>query len=297
MNIWESVRLVVIRSSPIVPILLLSACSLMPSSSQEEPSVPQVVVEPVPEPLPEPVVTEQAPEPEPQPVPPAPPPPAAPQNVEPLIAVVISDASPAHKNVSDALLRHLENSNFYDLSDTTLPKPAVFEAINDSAAVAIVAIGMNAAVAANKFSDRPLVIGQVFNREVAEWPIDRTRFVRLLPPIELQIDAWLEIDPDITNVGAIFGPGHDDLVRETSAALRARNIQLRHLVADTDKQTLYHFNRLVRDLDGFILFPDNRILSRGVLSDMMTAANRHGVQMAVYNEPLLQFGAAFLTGK
>ena len=53
------------------------------------------------------------------------------------------------------------------------------------------------------------------------------------------------------------------------------------------------FNRLVRDIDGFVLFPDNRILSRAVLTEMMSYALRHRVQVAVFNEPLLEYGALF----
>ena len=53
---------------------------------------------------------------------------------------------------------------------------------------------------------------------------------------------------------------------------------------------------LIRDIDGFILFPDNRILSRSVLTEMMADANRHRVQVAVFNEPLLEFGAGVPVG-
>ncbi len=72
-----------------------------------------------------------------------------------------------------------------------------------------------------------------------------------------------------------------------------KGIKFHYAIAQTDKETLYLFNRLVRDIDGFILFPDNRILSRSVLGEMMSYASRHRVQVAVFNPPLLEHGATF----
>ena len=51
--------------------------------------------------------------------------------------------------------------------------------------------------------------------------------------------------------------------------------------------------RLIRGIDGYLLFPDNRILSRRVFSEIMTQAARHHVQVAVFNESLLKHGATF----
>ena len=73
----------------------------------------------------------------------------------------------------------------------------------------------------------------------------------------------------------------------------ARGVKFHHAIAQSDRETLYLFNRLVRDIDGFVLFPDNRILSRAVLTEMMSYALRHRVQVAVFNEPLLEYGALF----
>jgi hypothetical protein len=53
------------------------------------------------------------------------------------------------------------------------------------------------------------------------------------------------------------------------------------------------FKRLIRELDGFLLFPDNRILSRDVLVEMMSEAARHHVQVAAFNDSFLEHGATF----
>ena len=88
----------------------------------------------------------------------------------------------------------------------------------------------------------------------------------------------------------------EDLIAEADEALRERGVKFHYAVAGSDRETLYLFNRLVRDIDGFILFPDNRILSRSVLTEMMSYASRHRVQVAVFNEPLLDYGALFSAG-
>ena len=48
---------------------------------------------------------------------------------------------------------------------------------------------------------------------------------------------------------------------------------------------------MIRDIDGFWLFPDNRILSGRVLQQMLDEANRLRVPVAVPNESMLKMGA------
>ena len=55
---------------------------------------------------------------------------------------------------------------------------------------------------------------------------------------------------------------------------------------------MYLFNRLVPEIEGFWLFPDNRILSAAVLRHVLSYARRHRIQVAVFNESLLEMGAA-----
>lgn len=291
------VRAMIARTTLIILLLALSGCAaLLPETP--EPVADEPVVEPAP-PQPEP-------EPAPQPTPPPPPPPVPvvepepepdpePANVGPLVAVVISDRTPAYVEVADALNEHLENAEVYDLSDGSLNAVTAFDAIGRSDAVAVVAIGLPAARAAAEYARVPVVVGQVFNFMNADLPSSSLRAVSVLPPIATQVDAWLTITPAIRNVGAIVGPGHEALIEETERALQERGIKFHYAIAGSDRETLYLFNRLVRDIDGFLLFPDNRVLSRNVLTEMMSYAARHHVQVAVFNEPLLQLGAVIST--
>jgi ABC-type uncharacterized transport system substrate-binding protein len=271
-DIGELLRGAATRGSLVVMLAILSGCSIF------------TPVEPPPQPPPElPPVIEPEPEPE-------------PQNIEPLVAVVISDETPAYVEVAAALGTYLDEYQVYDLSDRGLAARDAFGAISESGATAIVAIGLPAARAARRFSTVPVVLSQVFNLQDAGLLSEEVKAVAVLPPMALQIEAWQSLDPTVRNIGAILGPGHEELVAEAEAALEARGVKFHHAVAQSDRETLYLFNRLVRDIDGFILFPDNRILSRSVLAEMMSYASRHRVQIAVFNEPLLEHGAAFSAG-
>lgn len=48
---------------------------------------------------------------------------------------------------------------------------------------------------------------------------------------------------------------------------------------------------MIRDIDGFWLFPDNRVLSRRVLNQIMDDAQRQQVPVLVPTESMLQIGA------
>jgi len=295
MDGWGLLRALTVRSASVLLLFILSGCAIFSPPPPEPTPVPEPVQEPEPEPQ---VQPDPEPEPEPivEPAPPAPPPPPEPQNIEPLVAVVLSDRTSAYVDVAEALEKYLENHEIYDLSDRSLMARDAFATIAESGASAIVAVGLPAARAARRFATVPVVVGQVFNIHDSELLSDDVKAVAVLPPIGLQIDAWHELDPSIRNVGAILGAGHEDLIAEADAALKERGVKFHYAIAGSDRETLYLFNRLVRDIDGFILFPDNRILSRSVLTEMMAYASRHRVQVAVYNEPLLDAGAIFSAG-
>ena len=59
------------------------------------------------------------------------------------------------------------------------------------------------------------------------------------------------------------------------------------------RQALYQFNRMLSEIDGFLLFPDNRVLSPVVLTEMLKESARRQVQVAVFGESLLAHGATF----
>ena len=234
------------------------------------------------------------PEPSPDPHPPAAPPVVAePGPVSPHVAVVLSESLPAYKNVSEKLVAYLDDYEVYDLADASRSTRATFAAIEESEAELVVAIGLYAAKAAKSFATVPVIFGQVFNVNDSDLISDEIKGVAVLPPLELQAEAWRGMDPKLRNIGAILGSGHEDLIVEAEQAMKSQGFKFHYVIVKSDRETLYQFNRMIPSIDGFLLFPDNRVLSPAVLTEILKDAARHQVQVAAFSELLLAHGATF----
>jgi ABC-type uncharacterized transport system substrate-binding protein len=248
-------------------------CALLAPEPEPEP------VEPVPQVVeaPEPVVEVPEPEPEPEPpvVKPAPPPRQ--------VAIVLSSRQEAYEAVANELSERLDNVAIYDLA---------FRQINDSRTDAVVAIGLRAARSSVAMAQVPIVFTQVFNYQDYGLITESSRGVSALPPLDAHLDAWKKLDPTLARVGIIIGAGHESLRAEAEIAAQKHGVELRIQEAGSDQETLYHFKRMIHEIDGFWLFPDNRILSPRVLKEILEQANRRRVPVAVSNEGMLQLGAA-----
>ena len=271
------------RIVAILATLTLSGCALF-SPPEPPPAI---------EPAPQPVVVHPPPElpAEPAPVATSKPLVAKPAAPLPQVAILLSSRNPAFEGVATELGEQLENFTVFDLSDKSQPPVTAFRRIADSDTNAVVAIGLRAAISATSMSTVPVVFCQVFNVEQNNLISANSRGISSLPPLDLQIAAWKEIDPGLRSIGAIVGPGHEDLIAEAELAAATHGIELHLREASSDRETLYLFNRLVGEIDGFWLFPDNRILSAPVLKEMLSYASRHQVQISVFNESLLEMGA------
>ena len=208
------------------------------------------------------------------------------------VAIVLTDRKPAYEDIAIQLGELLADFSIYDLTDKSLTPRAVFSSISDFDAGIVIAIGLRAATVANAYSAVPVVYCQVFNIADIDLDSDNLKGVAALPPLAMQISAWQELNPGLTSVGAIVGSGHDDLIDEASKAAESAGLTFHYRIARSDRETLYLFNRLTPDIDGFWLFPDNRILSPSVLRQMLSYASRHRVQVAAFSPALLDFGAA-----
>lgn len=261
-----------------VVALSLAGCGLQPPAPDPEAPEPVVVEEPAPV-LPEP---DPVPLPEPPKLPP--------------VAIVITSQQPAYADVAAELANRFDDYDIYDLSDRSRPPISVLRIINDSGSGAVVAIGLRAAQSSVAMSDAPVVFSQVFNHRDHNLLSDNSRGVAALAPLDAQLGAWKSLDPTMVRVGAIIGEGHEDLIAEAQRAAARHNIDLRIRIAQSDQETMYLFRRMIRDIDGFWLFPDNRILSARVLRQMLDEANRLRVPVAVPNESMLEMGGTVSLG-
>ena len=138
---------------------------------------------------------------------------------------------------------------------------------------------------------QPVDFSHVFNYEHHQLLKENSRGIAAMPPPDAQIAAWKEIDPSVSRIGVIVGEGHDDLITEAEIAAQRHGVELVVQVTRSDQETLYFFRRMIRDIDGFWLFPDNRILSTRVLQQMLEDANRQRVPVNVPSDSMLSLGA------
>ena len=215
-----------------------------------------------------------------------------PRSLLPAIAIVLTSSRAAYGDVATELAQYFEGHVVYDLSDKSRPPVSVLRSINDSESAAVVAIGLRAAQSSVAMSDMPVVFSQVFNYQDHDLVNGKSRGVAATAPLAAQLKVWKKLDPTMTHVGLIIGEGHDELIVEAENAAADLDMQLHVRISHSDQETLYYFRRMVRDIDGFWLFPDNRILSSRVLEQMLDEAGRRQVPVVVPNESMLAMGAA-----
>ncbi len=210
----------------------------------------------------------------------------------PAVAIVLTSGQSAYADVARELTHHFENYEVYDLSDTARPPVTVLRVINDSDSGITVAIGLRAAISSVAMSKKPVVFSQVFNFQDHQILTENSRGVAAVAPIDAQIKAWKEVDPTISRIGIIVGEGHEELLRKARHAAERHGVELRVHVTHSDQETLYFFKRMIRDIDGFWLLPDNRVLSSRALQQIMSDAKRQRVPVLVPSESMLQLGAS-----
>jgi len=209
----------------------------------------------------------------------------------PPVAIVLTSTQPAFEDVANALTEHLDDFQIFDLSDRSQPPVSVLRVINDSNSGTVVAIGLRAAKSSVAMANMPVIFSQVFNHQDYGLLTEHSRGVAPLAPLDAQLAAWTEIDPTISRIGIIVGEGHDELITEARIAAQKHNVELHVRIAHSDQETLYLFRRMSHDIDGFWLFPDNRILSARSLQQILESAKRGQVAVAVPYESMLTMGA------
>lgn len=206
--------------------------------------------------------------------------------------VLVSDTTPAYVQVADHLVASLGRSVpvFQMNGDPTYGATAVAMARRADRPL-VVAIGFEAAAAARKFKDKRVVYCQVFDYRNPLVQAPRTTSVAAVPPPQLLFHAWKTLDPKLARIGVITGPGLGEVVAEARADARRFGITVIHKEVRSDKEMLHVFQRMLRDIDGLWLLPDNRILSHEVITEVMSRGVRDGKQIAAFNPELFKFGA------
>lgn len=218
----------------------------------------------------------------------------APAQAQPLrTAILISDDTIGYQLVAEEIMMRIPRANYavFHLEGNEINVPDVLEELDWYEPDQIIAVGLLAAMTGRQRSDLPLVFCRVFNYRGNDLLSRTSQGVKLLPPFDLQLQAWKEISPDLHVVGVITGPDQQDLIREIKASARRYDIKVQNRTVRSDQETLFEFKRLVPLVQGLIVLPNNRILSASVLEELMSYGVKHGKQIVVFNDRLLKYGA------
>jgi hypothetical protein len=272
-------------------VTLLSSCTLLFSGAHAPPAnsasvatlLPeQVVAEPLAaEPLePEPVVE------------PATPPAAAVSDRATRTAVVLSDAIPEYTQIAAELVqRGTDQVTVYYASTKPDHDTRVVAEIERADPDRIIAVGLPAAILARRIPGKPMVFCQVYNYQDHDLVSATSKGVHLLPPFDLQLNAWRGLAPSLRRIGVITGPGHDELIEEMRRAAKAFDAVLTVRTVQSDRETLFVFKELAPTIEGLWLLPDNRILSPDVVEEILSYGAKHETQVATFSEWMLEHGA------
>jgi ABC-type uncharacterized transport system substrate-binding protein len=209
----------------------------------------------------------------------------------PGIVVVQSDDSPAFAAVTNEITKKWKQEiEVYKLKDGLDLNGEIQQKVQYSNKQIVVAVGLPAALITRKLSGKKVVFCQVFNYEDYDLITSRMKGVSAIPPVAQQFQAWKKLDPSLTRVGVITGKNLRGLLQEAFAAAKDNQITLSHIEVGSDLEMLYAFKRLSPSVQALWLIPDNRVLSRKVLIDLLSAAYRQGKQVLVFGPQLLPLG-------
>ncbi|GAB4510434.1 MAG: hypothetical protein Tsb0026_12240 [Sulfuricaulis sp.] len=208
----------------------------------------------------------------------------------PGIAIVMSDRSQAFVDVQREIAKRYKEriQNYY--LDGNADITAVKKHVQASDISAVVAVGLPAAQMARELSGKHVVFCQVFNYEEPNLVAPSMKGVAAVPPVDDLFQVWKKLSPRLNTVGVITGRKLRNLMEEAQSTAKKNGLRLIHVEVKSDKETLYAFKQLSPKIQGLWVVPDNRVLSRSVIRDMMAYGVRQGLQVAVFSDQLLALG-------
>lgn len=209
----------------------------------------------------------------------------------PGIAILMSDRSLAFTGVQREIeKRYSQRIENYYLGENEGAYSAVQKRIQSSDITQVVAIGLPAARVARGLAGKHVVFCQVFNYEDTDLVTSWMKGVAATPPANEQFRAWKLLSPRLKKVGVITGRNLRGLMDDARPAARDNGLELVHVEVRSDKETLYAYKQLVPSIQGLWLVPDNRVLSREIIRDVMAHSVKEGKQVAVFSHQLLSLG-------
>jgi ABC-type uncharacterized transport system substrate-binding protein len=207
------------------------------------------------------------------------------------IALLVSDESPAFTGVAREIVRNFPGRvGTYQLSGHDDRGGAVLGRLQASPFPVVVAIGLPAARLARRLKGKRVVFCQAFNYEDSQLVTPWMKGVAAVPPLSEQYRFWKVLSPQLKRVAVITGGNLGTLLDEAQAAAEKSQIKLVRVQVRSDKEMIYSFRRVAHDVQGLWLVPDNRVLSRDVIRELLTYSVKEGKEVMVFSPELLAPG-------
>ncbi len=216
----------------------------------------------------------------------APPPP---KPYLPPVSIVVSADIPAYTSVAERLQQSLgERATRYGLDAASAHALAQQPG-------QVVAIGLEAAVMSKPLAQqgRAVVFCQVFNYQDDDLLSPHSKGVAMLPSYRQTFAIWRELAPSVRRVAVFTGPGLESLLAPAVREAARYGITLVPASVHSDKEFIYSYKQAATYYDGLWLLPDNRVLSRNAIAELMSYSLRNGKQVVVFSDRLLPLGGLF----
>lgn len=157
----------------------------------------------------------------------------------------------------------------------------------------VISIGPEASKFASTVNARNQVFCRVLDYQAPglNTPRSRIKGVSVIPDPDRILRTWKSLSPKSTTLGVITGPGLQQTVTDIERAARAHNVKLVHRVARSDKEFFFLASKMAREVDGYWLLPDPRVLSAVTIRRFMENSVKQGKQVIAYTPTLLKIGA------
>jgi hypothetical protein len=214
--------------------------------------------------------------------------------IAPDVAIVLSAKATAYSEIANQLKVDLkEKAEIFTLSGKEHIDTQIIRAIQSSGRQQVVAIGLRAARATSILKGKQIIFAQVFNYRDHHLVTDSMKGVSTLPPPEKLFNDWKQLSPKLSQVVVVSGKSLAGYINRAKIAASKYNIDLLHRVVNNDKEFIYTVKHLPGVIQGHWLLPDNRVLSRKALKEIMSYNSKQGRQTVVFRPKLLSYGGLF----
>jgi hypothetical protein len=206
----------------------------------------------------------------------------------PGIAIVISSGNKQSNPVVRALVEQGQGRTTRFSFDNASP-PVIWDLVKQQGFEQVIVVGTKALQSAPTVTSANIVYCQTLKEQSAQ--SRGLRGVAALPDFRAQLEYWLDAVPDLKTIGTVTSTDMLDLVEELRTAADELGLSVTHTTVDNDRQLLSAFQRMVPNADGYVFFPDTRVLSPDVIRHILAYSNKHNLSVLAYNQIIVDLGA------